>query len=92
MVAKRWKDDVPSMMGEIAGFFETIEQWNAPEIKEPFSAFVTAKSWNFGTVMNSLRLCLVGGSFGPDIFDICDLIGKKETVLRIQTAIATIKN
>ena len=91
IVAKRWKDDVPSIMGEIAEFFGTVKHWNAPEIKEPFSELVTSKAWNFGTVMNSLRLCLVGGSFGPDIFEICDLIGQAETISRIKKAIATIK-
>jgi glutamyl-tRNA synthetase len=90
IVSKRWKDDVPAIMGEIAEFFGTLTQWTAPEIKEPFSAFVTAKGWNFGTVMNSLRLCLVGGSFGPDIFEICDLIGQAETIARIKKAIVTI--
>lgn len=92
IVAKRWKEEVPAMMSEIASFLEAVECWVAPEIKEPFSAFVTAKGWNFGTVMNSLRLCLVGGSFGPDIFDICELIGKAETVSRIRKAVETIKN
>jgi glutamyl-tRNA synthetase len=92
IVSKRWKDDVPAIMGEIAGFFETLEQWDsAVAIKEPFSELVTAKGWNFGTVMNSLRLCLVGGSFGPDIFEICDLIGQPETVSRIKKAISTIQ-
>jgi glutamyl-tRNA synthetase len=91
IVSKRWKDDVPSIMAEIAFFFETVERWIAPEIKEPFSAFVTAKGWNFGTVMNSLRLCLVGGSFGPDIFEICEIIGKAETIARIKKAVESIK-
>ncbi len=87
MVAKRWKEGVPGMMAEIAGFFGTIESWSAPQIKEPFSLFVTEKGWNFGTIMNSLRLCLVGGSFGPDIFEICEIIGKEETITRINLAL-----
>ena len=78
-------------MGEIAGFFETIGSWSAPTIKEPFSAYVTGKGWNFGTVMNSLRLCLVGGSFGPDIFEICEIIGQDETISRIRKAVDAIK-
>lgn len=90
IVSKRWKDDVPEMMGEIAAFFDTLTVWHAAEIKEPFSNFVTSKGWNFGTVMNSLRLCLVGGSFGPDIFEICEIIGKQETISRIRTAISNI--
>jgi len=92
IVSKRWKDGVPEIMGEIATFFGTVDTWSAAQIKESFSAYVTEKGWNFGTVMNSLRLCLVGGSFGPDIFEICDIIGQAETVLRIRKAIQTINN
>jgi len=92
IVSKRWKDDVPEIMGDLARFLGSVEHWNATAIKEPFSAYVTAKGWNFGTVMNSLRLCLVGGSFGPDIFEICEIIGKRETVSRILKAVETIKN
>jgi glutamyl-tRNA synthetase len=87
IVSKRWKDGVPEMMAEIAGFFANLHIWIAPEIKEPFSQFVTEKGWNFGTIMNSLRLCLVGGSYGPDIFDICEIIGQAETIERIEKAV-----
>jgi glutamyl-tRNA synthetase len=38
--------------------------------------------------MNSLRLCLVGGSYGPDIFEICEIIGQDETLARINLALA----
>ena len=86
IVSKRWKDGVPEMMKEIAGFFGGVDNWQAPQIKEPFSQFVTDKGWNFGTIMNSLRLCLVGGSFGPDIFEISEIIGREETIARILKA------
>ena len=92
IVNKRWKDDVPAIMKEISDFLGTLQQWKVTVIKERFSVFVADNGWNFGTVMNSLRLCLVGGSFGPDIFDICEIIGQAETVSRIQNAIVTIKN
>lgn len=91
IVSKRWQDGVPEMMAEIAVFFGSVESWNAPQIKEPFSQLVTEKGWNFGTIMNSLRLCLVGGSFGPDIFEICEIIGKEEAISRIQKAIDQLK-
>jgi glutamyl-tRNA synthetase len=91
IVSKRWKDDVPEIMREIARFFETIGHWNAADIKESFSVYVTSAGWNFGTVMNSLRLCLVGGSFGPDIFEIIGLIGQAETISRIRKAVDTIR-
>jgi glutamyl-tRNA synthetase len=40
--------------------------------------------------MNILRICLVGGTMGPDLFRICEILGKTETVARILTAAAVI--
>jgi glutamyl-tRNA synthetase len=89
-VKKRWKEDTPGKLSEIVGLFETIDAWNAGSIKETFSAFMNEKEWGFGIVMNPLRLCLVGGNMGPDLFVICELLGKEETIERINTAIERI--
>jgi glutamyl-tRNA synthetase len=89
-VAKRWKAETPAEMKAIAGMFETVEQWDAASIKEKFSVFINDKGWNFGSVMNPLRLCLVGGNMGPDLFRICELLGRKETITRINIAVESI--
>ena len=89
-ISKRWKAETPSEMMAIAGLFETVSQWEASTIKEKFSVFMNEKGWNFGGVMNPLRLCLVGGNLGPDLFRICELLGKEETVSRIQKAVKAI--
>jgi len=91
-IAKRWQPETPMQMEALAGLFETIGQWKAHSIKETFSVFVNEKGWNFGSVMNPLRLCLVGGNMGPDLFRICELIGKEETICRIRKAIQVINN
>ena len=90
-VAKRWKPETPAEMEAIAGVFETVDSWEATAIKEQFSTFMNEKGWNFGGVMNPLRLCLVGGNMGPDLFRICELLGKEETIHRIRLAIEKIK-
>jgi glutamyl-tRNA synthetase len=90
-VAKRWNPETPGQMQAIAGVFEIVEHWEASAIKEHFSAFMNEKGWNFGGVMNPLRLCLVGGNMGPDLFRICELLGKDETIRRINIAVESIK-
>lgn len=90
-VAKRWKPETPAEMEAIAGVFESVEPWDATSIKEQFSTFMNEKGWNFGGVMNPLRLCLVGGNMGPDLFRICELLGKEEAIHRIRMAIEKIK-
>ena len=90
-VKKRWKEDTPEKLTAIAKLFATVETWKAESIKEPFSAFINEKEWGFGAVMNPLRLSLVGGNMGPDLFVICEILGKEETISRIKSAIKILK-
>ena len=89
-IEKRWLPETPGLLNEICDVFETVENCEQPLIKEAFSNFMNEKNWNFGAVMNPLRLCLVGGNVGPDLFKICEIIGKEETVSRIKIAIEKI--
>ncbi|MCK3683704.1 glutamate--tRNA ligase [Maribellus sp. YY47] len=89
-ISKRWKEDTPEKLLAIADVFATVSEWKAESIKEAFSAFMNEKEWGFGVVMNPLRLCLVGGNMGPDLFVICELLGQQESIDRIKTAIEKI--
>jgi glutamyl-tRNA synthetase len=90
-VKKRWKEGVPEMMQQIHEFLLGYsDTWKANEIKENFSVFVNEKGWNFGVIMNAFRLCLVGASIGTDLFDISEMIGKNETLRRIQNGVDNI--
>jgi glutamyl-tRNA synthetase len=91
-VKKRWKEGVPEMMGEIHQLFSEYNgEWEASLIKEHFSDFVTLKGWGFGVIMNAYRICIVGAAMGPDLFEICEMIGKEDTLKRIETGISTIR-
>ncbi len=89
-VKKRWKEDTPNKLAEIVNMFESVEKWEAASIKDAFSGFMNEKEWGFGVVMNPLRLSLVGGNVGPDLFVICELLGKAEAIARITSAIENI--
>lgn len=84
---KRWKGEVPAFMKELADFFEQSAAWDATELKEKASDLINARGIGFGNVMNALRLALTGGAFGPDLFTIAELLGREETVKRVQMAI-----
>ena len=89
-VEKRWLAETPYQLTAIGKVFENVEIWEQPLIKEAFSNFMNENGWNFGAIMNPLRLCLVGGNVGPDLFKICEILGKEETIQRIQAAIEKI--
>ena len=89
-IEKRWLPETPAQLTAICEVFKTVENWEQTKIKEAFSNFMNEKGWNFGAIMNPLRLCLVGGNVGPDLFKICEILGKEETIERIKTAIEKI--
>lgn len=89
-VQKKWKEDTAEKLSAIIEVFKGVEDWKAETIKETFSNFMNEKEWGFGVIMAPIRLTLVGNSSGAELFDICELIGKDETISRIQKAMDTI--
>ncbi len=90
VVSKRWKGDVPAFIAQIPSLVESVSNWKADDIKDVVVGELKAQELNMGAVMNSLRLTMVGGAFGPDLFTIIELLGKEETISRINKAVATI--
>ncbi len=87
-VQKRWKDGVSSMMADLAQQMEDFTgSWTADALRERISEKIGAQGWNFGLIMNAFRICIVGAAMGPDLFVICEMIGRDESLNRMRTAI-----
>ena len=52
--------------------------------KEKIQGWNEERNYPFGIIMQSLRLALVGNLSGPDVFDICYIIGNKITLRRLE--------
>jgi len=91
VVSKRWKGSIPSFIGEVANVLRDVTEWEAALLKNHVSKMIETHGQDTGAVMNSLRLALVGGSFGPDLFTIIELLGRDETVKRLCLAVEKIQ-
>jgi glutamyl-tRNA synthetase len=60
----------------------------AHDFEAQFKALAEEKGLKVGDVMLPFRIMLVGGKFGPHVFDIAVLLGKAETISRITKALA----
>ncbi|MDD4383817.1 MAG: glutamate--tRNA ligase, partial [Bacteroidales bacterium] len=89
-VSKFWKEETPKIMNEVANRIETIEPYAAEEIEQAIKGYINDKGHGMGKVMNAIRLSLVGEPKGPGVADICELLGKEETVNRLRTAAKTL--
>ncbi|MCM4165919.1 MULTISPECIES: glutamate--tRNA ligase [unclassified Arenibacter] len=89
-VKKQWKEDSPSIMGKIAAFLEGTEDFASENLETQVKQWISENGLSFGKVMPPLRLVIVGEMKGPHIFDIMSLIGRKDCINRIKTAIAAL--
>jgi glutamyl-tRNA synthetase len=62
------------------------EDDTAAGLSAAIKGWITSQEIGFGKVMMPLRLALVGSLMGPDVFEIASMIGKDETVNRIEAA------
>lgn len=84
---KAVKEDTSSMLHEVLGIINNIENYTVENLQAAIKSWITTNNIGFGKVMMPLRLALVGALQGPDVFDIMFMIGKAETIKRIEKAV-----
>jgi glutamyl-tRNA synthetase len=83
----------PKWTPEKATFFESYalelkDGLTGVELEEKFKLLAAANNFKPGELMLPFRIMLVGGKFGPGVFDIAVALGAEETLKRIHKAIA----
>lgn len=84
---KAFKENTPEIMTQVMKLIQGVEPFNADGISNTIKPWIGEQGIGFGQVMMPLRLSLVGTMKGPDVFDIAALLGKEETLSRIEKAV-----
>ncbi len=87
---KQWKESTPHLMKELISLLDSTDNFSAKHIETTVTEWITSKELGFGRVMPPFRLALVGALKGPDLFEIASLIGKEDTIHRLENAIKKI--
>ncbi|MBN1252717.1 MAG: glutamate--tRNA ligase [Bacteroidales bacterium] len=90
MIKKWWKEETPNQMKELIKVLNEIENFKSENIETIVKQWLEEKNYKMGQIMTAFRLAVVGEGKGPHMFDIVDIIGKKETIERIEKAIKNI--
>jgi glutamyl-tRNA synthetase len=89
-IKPKWNEDKAMFFDIIAEKLTVLEEWNAPAIETLFKETATEKGVKIGELQLPFRIMLVGGKFGPTVFDIAAIIGKEETIERIRRGLMAI--
>ena len=87
---KAIKNDTVEVLSGLKELVNSIDVFEVDTLQDVIKNWITDNNIGFGKVMMPLRLSLVGALQGPDVFDIMFMIGKSETINRIQSLIKEI--
>ncbi len=85
--SKNWKTETQVLMQELISVLGEITDFTSLNIETIVKDWMAKNKIGMGKVMQPFRLSLVGALKGPHLFDIVELIGKEETIKRIEKAI-----
>ena len=90
VIRKKWDNDIKDILNEFKIELTELVDFSAENIETVFKLFLEKKKIKMGVLLPVLRVSLTGLAMGPSLFNIAELIGKKETLFRIDTAIKKI--
>jgi len=90
-VKPKWTDAKALFFAEYIRQFELATDADAHALETQFKEMAAAAAIKPGELLMPLRVMLVGGKFGPHVFDIAVLLGKEETIRRIRHTLALLK-
>jgi glutamyl/glutaminyl-tRNA synthetase len=88
-----WKkssaEEVKKILPELAEFLNTnfVQEWNKENLEAEFKKWIGEKGYQNGSVLWPLRVALSGQDKSPGPFEIAEVLGKEETISRINLAI-----
>ena len=91
-VKPKWTDSKTGYFNQLSTMYASFstEQWNYADLEAAFKALAEENSLKIGELMLPFRIMLVGGKYGPAVFDIAGLLGKEETSRRITKGLSAI--
>ncbi|MBI3139879.1 MAG: glutamate--tRNA ligase [Sphingobacteriales bacterium] len=90
-VKPKWNEAKQLFFAELVRNYELADTWDAHTLENNFKEIASVNDLKPGELMLPFRIMLVGGKFGPGVFEIAAIIGKTDTIKRIETTLQLLK-
>lgn len=90
-VEKKWKPESGAVLADWKNELAQLSSFDAAGIEVAFKSFLESKQLGMGAVLPLFRLLVTGHGMGPSMFHIAELIGKEETISRMEKGIEKLK-
>jgi len=86
-VKPKWNEEKKKFFINFIDEIKAIDNWESAFIEDAFKKLAALQNIKPGELQLPFRIMLVGGKFGPPVFDIAAVLGKEETIRRIEKAL-----
>ncbi|MEO5909014.1 MAG: glutamate--tRNA ligase, partial [Ginsengibacter sp.] len=90
-ILPKWNENKNHFFVELVRSYTVMNLWNVDDSEHTFKELATSCKLKPGELMGAFRIMLVGGKFGPGVFEISALLGKEETIKRIEHTLSLMK-
>ncbi|HHV03811.1 MAG: glutamate--tRNA ligase [Bacteroidales bacterium] len=80
---KAWKPGTPGILRQARDILAGCAPFDIPSIDKALHQWMEKEQLKTGQVMNALRLCIVGKPQGPGMAEIMAVVGKEDTLVRL---------
>lgn len=84
---KKWKPNVKKLFPVLIERLKQLTDFNALQLETTIKQFLTDNHLSMGDIGPLFRLALTGTLQGPPVFEMAALIGKQESIERLETAL-----
>ncbi len=89
-IKEKWNEAKQAFFTGWIDNLQSLAAWNHADIEASFNEALAAHGLKKGDIMLPVRIMLVGGKYGPGVFLIAEMIGKEETIKRIEETLKTL--
>ena len=87
---KYWKGENPESVAGLREVLAGIDDFTNRNMETVCHAWIEEHGYKMGQIMNAFRLAIVGESKGFSMYEMCEVLGKEETLRRLDYALANI--
>jgi len=91
-IRPKWNDDKQVFFMAWMPILQTLDDWTLGSIETSFKDLATTLNCKAGELQLPFRIMLVGAKHGIGVFQIAEMIGKENTLQRIQKVLAQLAN
>ena len=87
-IKKKWKSPGADLFNQLIEQFDDLEDWDANQIKQQVETGMEEYSVGYSGILPLLRIAVTGSVQGPDIFKVMAILGKQESMSRMNKGVA----